>query len=349
MTYLIAEVGQNHQGSVEVAKDIIRMCSRSSPEDRPDEVHQGVDAVKFTARDLDWEMSRGMANQAYEGAHSFGRTYMEHRLALELEWWEHELLADYARDHGLDYILTICAPTLAPLLERTRAVAVKIASRDATNDRVLNAAAGSGLPVILSTGMSSAMDIEFGLDRLQEGGATDVSLLHCVSEYPTRPPNANLDAITWLRGQYGRSRSVGYSCHVKGTWAAIAAVALGAQIVEKHVTLDRSMRGNDHLGALDRGGVYRWVRDTRHVDVAMRQRGLGAKSGSHTAMARLKRSVGYVRDLQPGHVLTEADLVPLSPGTGIPWRTWRDVAGKVLACGVTQRTLAHPHDFSEAH
>lgn len=326
MTYLVAELGQNMQGSLEVAKDLIRICARPQRYDLYGPDVGGVDAVKLTRRDLRHELTRDAAEAEYSGEKSFGATYGEHRRALELTDGEHAEACRYARSLGLDFIDTICAPEALSILDHCTPDALKVASRDLTNHRLLESLTETGLPLILSTGMSGPQELDAALGIVTRKHDR-VTILHCLSQYPADPEHLNLRTIPWMRDRYPEHR-IGYSDHSQGIWAPVAAVALGAEVVEKHVTLDRCMRGSDHMGALERDGIYRWVRDTRAVEEALGEYGMERSPASDEARLKLARSVATARELEAGTHITEADLKPLSPGTGLPWPERDRVVGR---------------------
>lgn len=335
--YLVAEIGQNHQGSVQVAKDLIRVCADPARGDLYGDHTGGVDAVKLTRRDLDHELAAGAAARRYTGDRAFGATYGQHRAALELSDAEHAECYAYAKHKGLDFVMTVCAPGALSLLNRFQPDALKVASRDLTNHALLHAIADAGLPVILSTGMSGPDELDAALDIVGPH-VDDVTILHCLSQYPADSAALNLRTIQWLRDHYPSQR-IGYSDHSVGVWAPVAAVALGAEAVEKHVTLDRRMRGSDHPGALERDGIYRWVRNTRELERALGRYGMERSPASDAARRKLARSVATRTRITRGTVITTDEIEPLSPGTGIPWPERHTVVGSVATEDVEPQTL----------
>jgi sialic acid synthase len=326
VTYIVAEIGQNHNGAVQMATALIDMCARPTPHTLPKSNTRGVDAVKFTMRDLEHECTPEMMAQRYTGPHSFGATYGEHRAALELSPAEHAELYRYAKALGLDFIETLCAPRCVGwVLELFAPDRLKVASRDLTNLPLLEKLADTGIPVILSTGMASLRDIRTALDAV--GGGTSVTLLHCLSSYPAHFGELNMRRIGALRDL---GYPVGYSDHSQGIVAPVAAVALGATLIEKHVTLDRSMRGTDHAGSLERDGLWRMVRDIRNTELALGSPEIERNPASEGARAKLERSCVTSSDLPAGTLLTEDHLSLLSPGTGYRWADRHAIVGSVL-------------------
>ena len=334
---IVAELGQNMQGSVEVAKDMIRIAADPKRGDFYGFDAGGVDAVKMTKRDLAHELTPEAAAAEYRGDNAFGATYGEHRARLELSYDEHAECHAYAKARGLDFIETVCAPSaLVELLLRFAPDALKVASRDLTNHRLLAALAETRIPLILSTGMAGPDELDAALAVVSRYH-DNITVLHCISEYPAAFENLDLAAITWLRGR--TSYPVGYSDHSQGIVAPVIAVALGAVLIEKHFTLDRQMRGSDHYAAIDPDGLWRMVRDIRNAEIAMGQAAMRRHPASRAAAGKLERSVAAARDIPAGAVIGEDDIEPLSPGTGILWPARMRVMGRRALRGIPAGAL----------
>lgn len=325
-TYLIGEIGQNHNGSVDLAKLLIDMLARPVREEHFGLELKPLDAVKFTKRDLAQELSRSEMERPYHSPHSFGRTYGEHRAFLELDDEEHHELYKHAKAAGFDFVETLCAIGCLSLLKRFTPDRLKVASRDLTNLPLLNALAETGIPIILSTGMADEKDLNDALEVITRHHH-QVSILHCVSEYPTHPDHANLRTIHFLQRSFPQY-TIGYSDHTIGISAPVAAVAMGARIIEKHVTLDRRMKGTDQAGSLGPDGVARMVRDIRLMESSLGKDELFLEPGVASAKSKLERSIAAKRDLRAGEVLAEDDLHLLSPGTGLRWSQRAYVIGR---------------------
>ena len=158
----------------------------------------------------------------------------------------------------------------------------------------------------------------------------DISILHCVSEYPTRPANVNLNTIKWLQKNYP-NYVVGYSDHTIGISTPVAAVAMGAQIIEKHITLDRRLKGTDQAGSLGPDGLRRMIRDIRILEQSLGREGIFLEEAVKMAKEKLERSIAVNRDMSSGEVISKDDLHMLSPGTGLSWNALDEVVGKTLA------------------
>lgn len=326
MTYIIAEIGQNHNGSVEMARRIIEVCARPVIDYWDGAELPRVDAVKLTIRDLSAEMRPEEWDAPYDSPHSYGATYGEHRAALELAPDELAECAGCVRDHGLGLVLTVCGPRKVPLAVSLQPDYLKVASRDLTNGPLLRAMANCDIPIILSTGMHGMPAVRWAVAEIERFGGTIGGILHCVSEYPARYEHVDLRALETLRLGFPEYQ-IGYSDHTIGIVVAAAAVACGARIIEKHVTLSKNLKGSDHAGSMDPEGLWRVVRDIRNVERSMGARTKRSQPATEAARAKLGRSICAARDLAPGDLVQESDLVLLSPGDGLSWLERHRVVG----------------------
>jgi len=329
MTYIIGEIGQNHNGSVDIAKLIIDVVSRPVVDKLFGKKLKGMDAVKLTKRDLNQELSASQMSKIYDTPHSFGRTYGEHREFLELDDQEHLEIYNYAKSYGLDFVETLCAIGCLNLLKLFTPDKLKVASRDLTNLPLLNAMAETKIPIILSTGMGGAKEIDNALEVITKHHG-NIGILHCVSEYPTRYENVNLNTIKYLQNNYS-DFIIGYSDHTIGIATPIAAVAMGSKIIEKHITLDRLMKGTDQAGSLAVEGIERMVRDIRNLELSMGIEDIFIADSVQSARVKLERSVASLKNLKKGHVISETDLHLLSPGDGFKWDQRDQLIGQILS------------------
>lgn len=338
-TYLIAEIGQNHNGSTDVAKLIIDLISRR-PEDKlfGHELEQ-VDAVKLTKRDLDHELSASQRNAPYDTVHSFGKTYGEHREALELTDEQHFEIYEYAKSAGLEFVETLCAPACLSMLKLFTPDYLKVASRDLTNLPLLDAMAATKIPIIISTGMAGQRELDHALEAISKHHE-QISILHCVSQYPTNPQNVNLRTIDFLKATYPQYR-IGYSDHTIGISIPVAASAMGAEIIEKHVTIDRRMKGSDHSCSLGPDGVMRMTRDIRLLDLSMGEEKIFVAPGVETARKKLQRSIATRHAMDAGHVISEDDIHMLSPGDGFSWADRGDVIGRTAKTSIAANEIIY--------
>jgi 3-deoxy-D-glycero-D-galacto-nononate 9-phosphate synthase len=325
-TYLIGEIGQNHNGSVELAKVIIDLVTREIKDEVFGSVLKGMDAVKLTKRDLNQELSKSQMEKEYNSPHSFGRTYGEHRAKLELTDEEHYEIFLYAKEKGLDFIETLCAVGCLSILRYFTPDKLKVASRDLTNLPLLAALAETKIPIIISTGMAGIIELDDAINIITKYHS-NLSILHCVSQYPTEPKNLNLNTIPYLLKNY-QDFIIGYSDHTIGISTPIAAVALGAKIIEKHITIDRRLKGTDQAGSLGPDGVYRMIRDIRILDQSMGVEDIFIVPDTSAAKDKLERSIAAKLTLEKGTVISENDIHLLSPGDGFKWSERNQVIGK---------------------
>lgn len=313
---IVAEIGQNHNGSPALAERLIDAAAWS-----------GADAVKLVKRDLESELSREARRRQYDSRHAFGPTYGDHRRALELSAEEHARLAHRAAQHGLTYLATACDSPSARLLDRLEIAAFKIASRDLANLPLLADVAGRGKPVILSTGMSAFDEIDAAVAVLRQRGCR-FALLQCTSLYPTPFDQVHLRSMAALAERYGSL--VGFSDHTPGVLLPPVAVALGATIVEKHLTLDRNLKGTDHACSLEPDEFRQLVNDVRRVEAALGRADKPVAEGVEHVRAKLGRSLVTRRSLPAGTRLEEPMLALKCPGDGLSWFDRRQVVGRRL-------------------
>lgn len=342
-TYIIGEIGQNHNGSKDLAALIIDFVSNPIKEDLFNLDIRPIDAVKLTKRDLKYELTQSMMEKPYDNANSFGKTYGEHRAFLELSDEEHFEIYQHTKTKGLDFIETLCAPSCLSMLKYFTPDFLKVASRDLTNLPLLEALAETEVPMILSTGMASRKELDEALAVIEKRH-NSISILHCVSEYPTHPLNVNLNSITYLKKNYSNYK-IGFSDHTIGISTPVAAVAMGAEIIEKHITLDRSMKGTDQKGSLGPDGVRRMVRDIRLLDMSKGVEDVFVSDSVSSSREKLERSIATNKVLQKGETITEEDIHLLSPGDGVKWIDKELLIGKKLRRGIVADEIIYLKDI----
>ncbi|MGZ3931264.1 MAG: N-acetylneuraminate synthase family protein [Bacteroidia bacterium] len=340
MTYIIGEIGQNHNGSVDIAKLIVDAAARPVKEELFNYELKCMDAVKLTKRDLKQELSASQMAAPYNNANSFGKTYGEHRAALELNDEQHFEVYKYAKSFGLDFVETLCAVGCLSLFKLFTPDRLKVASRDLTNIPLLAALAETKIPIIISTGMAGKKELDDAIDTISNYH-NNISILHCVSEYPTKPENVNLNTILYLQKNYGKY-TIGFSDHTIGIATPLAAVAMGAKIIEKHITLDRKMKGTDQKGSLGPDGIFRMVRDIRVLDMSFGKEEIFIEPSVMASRIKLERSIASIKDLKAGHIITEADIHMLSPGDGFKWAEKNSVIGKKLLSDLPGNEIIYP-------
>jgi sialic acid synthase len=326
MTYIIGEIGQNHNGDIEIAKQLIDVSARPVVDELFHSELKPMDAVKLTKRDLSEELTNSAMNKPYDSPNAFGKTYGEHREFLELDDEAHFELYKYAKSKGLDFVETLCASGCLSMLKLFTPDRLKVASRDLTNLPLLSDMAETKIPIILSTGMAGQKELDAALAVITKHH-NEISILHCLSQYPSEYQNLNLNSIRYLQENYS-SYKIGYSDHSIGIMIPIAAVAMRAEIIEKHITLDRNMKGSDQAGSLGPDGVNRMVRDIRNLELSFGKDGIHIDNSVAIAKTKLERSIATNKSIKPGEVITENDLHLLSPGDGIKWVDKNLVLGK---------------------
>lgn len=271
--YVIAEIGLNHNGDVDIAKRLIDVAADA-----------GADAVKFQKRTPEISTPEHMRDVPRETPWGT-MTYLDYRRRVEFGRDEYVEIGDYATLRGLDWFASPWDVPSVAFLEELNVVAHKVASASVTDIELLTALRETGKPIILSSGMSTIEQIDRALETL---GTDRVVLMQATSTYPMEPEEANLRVITTLRDRYP-GVPIGYSGHERGLQISLAAIALGAVAIERHITLDRTMWGSDHAASLEPTGLSHLVRDIRVIETAL---GDGVKRvfpGEQAPMAKLRR------------------------------------------------------------
>lgn len=340
-TYIIGEIGQNHNGSVDIAKLLVDLIARPVREEVFGIDLKPMNAVKLTKRDLTEELSASQMNRPYNTPNSFGRTYGEHRAFLELSDEEHFEVYKHAKSYNLDFVETLCAIGCLSLLKLFTPDYLKVASRDLTNLPLLEAMAETKIPIILSTGMAGKEELDEALNLITKYHS-NISILHCVSEYPTHPENLNLNTILYLKKHYGQYK-IGFSDHTIGISAPVVAVGMGAEIIEKHITIDRRMKGTDQAGSLGPDGVNRMIRDIRIAEKWLGTEDLYIDKSVANSRIKLERSIATKRTLKVGEQISIDDIHMLSPGDGFKWRDVNKVIGKKVVKEIPANEIIYPN------
>ena len=338
--YVIAEIGVNHEGSVDLAKRLIDLAK-----------HGGADAAKFQSYKADtlaskyspayWDTSKEPIEsqyQLFQKYDSFGAA-------------EFVALADHCRETGIDFVSTPFDDAAIEFLDPLVAY-FKVASADLTNVPFLRKVGAKGKPVLLSTGASTREEVHGAVEELTRAGACDVVLLHCVLNYPTECSNAHLRMIRGLQRAYP-SCVIGYSDHTlpdHNMTALVAAYLLGAVVIEKHFTNDKALPGNDHYHAMDSGDLARFVTLAHGVHTL-----LGSADdkmpieSEENARRYARRSIVLARNVPAGHRLETEDLTCKRPGTGVSPLYWDEVLGRTVTRGLQVDELLQWSDLSDAH
>jgi len=324
--YVIAEIGHNHQGSLEKARELFREAKLA-----------GAHAVKLQKRDNRGLYTKAAYDKPYDNENSFGATYGEHREFLEFGLSEYRELQAYARELGVDFFSTAFDLASADFLESLDVPAYKMASGDIKSLPLLRHVASFGKPIIMSTGGATIEDVQRAYDAVLPINS-QVAILQCTAGYPAAFEELDLRVISTYRERFPEA-VIGFSSHDNGIAMPVAAYMLGARIVEKHFTLNRAMKGTDHAFSLEPVGLRKLVRD---LDRTYRATGDGRKKvyeSERAPILKMGKSLVVARDLPAGHVLGPADVVMKSPAGGIPPYELENVLG----C-TTLRAL-HEDDF----
>ena len=301
--YVIAEIGHNHQGSVEKARELILAAKEC-----------GVDAVKLQKRDNRGLYTRAAYEAPYDHENSFGSTYGEHREALELGRDAYTELQRAARDAGVTLFATAFDRASADLLAELEMPAYKIASGDLQNTPLLKHVASIGKPMLVSTGGATMEDIDRAVEAITAVN-TQICLLQCTAVYPAAAEELELRVITTLRERYPEL-VIGLSDHQDGIAMSLVAYMLGARVMEKHFTLSHTLKGTDHAFSLMPEGMRKLVRDLRRVPAALGDGEKRPLPSEEPALRKMGKVLVAARDLEPGHVLAEGDVVARSPADG---------------------------------
>ncbi len=340
-TYIIGEIGQNHNGSVDIAKLIVELVSRPIRDELFNLDLAPINAIKLTKRDLSEELTVSQMRRPYINANSFGETYGEHRAYLELSDEEHFEIYKYVKQHNIEFVETLCSIGCLSLLKLFTPNYLKVASRDITNLPLVEALAETKIPIILSTGMAGVKELDESLDVITKYHS-NISILHCVSQYPTEPDNLNMNTISYLLENYGQY-TIGFSDHTIGISAPIMAIGMGAKIIEKHITIDRQMKGTDQMGSLGPDGVKRLVRDIRIAERWLGKKELFIEPNVSLAKEKLERSIATKVQINKGDIITEDMLHLLSPGDGYKWSERNLVVGKAASELIPANELIYPN------
>jgi sialic acid synthase SpsE len=305
--YVIAEIGSNHNGDMELAKKIIDAA-----------VEAGAHAVKFQS----WTPESLIAREEYEANTVYTDDPKKHWGSLRemveeyyLRADQHKELNEYCKSKGVDFCSTPFSEEEADLLMELDVPFFKVASMDINNLRLLKYLAKTGKPIILSTGMATMGEIEQAVQVVEDIGNKQIVLLHCVSVYPPEMETINLRNITTLQQAFGYP--VGFSDHTIGSAIPLASVALGACLIEKHFTIDKDLPGWDHMISADPDEMSVITKESENIVVAMGSSRRLISEAEKKKMPKMRRSIVISRELKKGTTIREEDLLFKRPGTGI--------------------------------
>jgi N-acetylneuraminate synthase/sialic acid synthase len=332
--YIIAEIGINHNGSVELAKELIVKAA-----------DLGVNAVKFQKRTIDRILTKAALAAPYENENSYGPTYGEHRRHLEFDRAQFVELREVARAKGVHFFASAWDEEAVDFLTELECPAIKLASADLTNLPLIEyVCQKTNVPILVSTGMADLAEVKQAV-RILDEHAKDYCLMQCTSTYPAEAHEINLDVLRTYQGLF-ENAVIGYSGHEDGVALSLAARVMGAAVIERHFTLNRAMKGSDHAASLGVPGFQKLVSYIRKYEAA---RGDGVKriwDSERSVRKKLGKSLVSARALKRGTKMTADDFICKSPGSGISPGRLRDFVGRRLARDVDADELLLDEHFA---
>lgn len=314
--FIIGEAGVNHNGSLELAKKLVDVA-----------VYSGVDAIKFQTFKAENLVTKTAKQAKYQIENLKEETsQIEMLKKLELSIDDHKELIEYCNEKGIMFLSSPFDLESIDVLDSFNMEIYKIPSSELENVPYLRKIARLKKKVILSTGMSTLEDIKFALNVLYSEGAKEVVALHCNTAYPTKMEDVNLLAMNTIKDAF--KVKVGYSDHTEGIEVPIAAVALGAEIIEKHFTLDKNMIGPDHKMSLDPEELYKMVKSIRNIEVALGSEMKTVTNSEKQNYIAGKKSIVANLNIKKGEILTEKNIYVKRPGNGISPKEWDNIIGK---------------------
>jgi N-acetylneuraminate synthase/sialic acid synthase len=330
--FVIAEIGHNHQGNLELAKKLIRSAGEA-----------GVSAVKFQKRDNKSLFTPDFYDRPYNSENSFGATYGEHRENLEFNREQYVDLKNYAESLGLVFFATAFDFRSADLLAGLEMPAFKVASGDLTNIPLIKHLSKFGKPLLISTGGGHIADLHRVKQEL-DGTGTPYSFLQCTAGYPPAWNEINLKVIQTYRELFPEI-VIGFSSHDNGIAMAAAAYALGARIIEKHFTLDRTLKGTDHAFSLEPQGLRKLVRDLDRLHLAMGDGSKKRYESESVPLEKMGKKIVLSKNVNTGDYLDETCFEFRSPGDGLsPWQV-TNLIGKRVKNDMTAGSSVSLSDF----
>ena len=326
--FIIAEAGINHNGDFKIAKNLVDEAKNA-----------GADAIKFQTFHTDKFLSKNIIVPKHIKADSI----FDLLRSLELSESDYKKLAEHARKRGIIFMSTPLDYEAVDLLDGLKVPLFKVASCDLDALPLLKYIASKKKPIVLSTGMGTLNEVGEALEAIRSRGNNNIVLLHCVSVYPPKAEEVNLRAMETMRSAF--QMPVGYSDHTMGINVALAAVALGANAIEKHFTLDRKMEGPDQALSADPGDLKNLVSGIREIEKSL---GTGVKvpSKDEISMKRaFRRSIVAAIDIEKGQVITEGMIIMKRPGIGISPKHYDFVVGRIAKKNINEDSLLTFKDF----
>jgi N,N'-diacetyllegionaminate synthase len=333
--FVVAEAGVNHNGQPELALALVDAAADA-----------GADAVNFQTFSADALATAQAPQAAYQRERATAGSQVDMLRGLELSADGLRAARDRARERGLVFMSTPFDLGALQLLIELEVRAFKIGSGDLTNVVLLRAVAAQGRPILLSTGMATLAEIDAAVGVVRRAGDPPLVLLQCTSAYPAAAADANLMAMEHMRQRYGVP--IGFSDHTLGMGASIAAAALGAAIIEKHLTPDRTLPGPDHAASLPPAEFAALVSGVRDAHAALGDGGKAPTAGEAEMRLIVRRSLVVNRPLVAGQIISEGDLDAMRPATGISPLRLDEVVGRRAARDLPERVPLMPDDLDPA-
>lgn len=315
--FVIAEAGVNHNGNIEIAKKMV-----------DEAVQTGADAIKFQTFKAERLVCKNAKKAEYQ-LETTNKTETQHDMLkkLELPKEMHMELKEYCDKKKIMFLSTPFDIESARMLADMEMPVIKIPSGEITNLPYLRAIAVMVKRIILSTGMSNINEVQAAVNVLKKGGVKDITVLHCNTQYPTPMEDVNLMAMVEMREKL--NIPVGYSDHTLGIEVPMAAVALGATVIEKHFTLDRTMEGPDHKASLEPHELKKMIDGIRNIEKALGNKEKKVSQSEKSNLEIVRKSIVAAKAIKKGELFTEENLTTKRPGTGISPMKWDEVIGKV--------------------
>ena len=325
-TFIIAEIGINHQGDINIAKELIKKAKDA-----------GANAVKFQKRSISRILTKEGLEMPYENPNSFGKTYGEHKVALELSEDDYEELFKFSNDLNVLFSASGWDEESIDFLDDLGVPFFKMASADLTNFPLLEHTAKKNKPMILSTGMAD-MKIVKQAYNLVKNFNNNIAILQCTSTYPAKFEEIHLNVIHTYKNEFP-DVVIGYSGHELGIAIPTVSVALGARIIERHFTLDRTMKGGDHAASLEPNGFEKMVRDIRHVEDALGSTEKNIQESEKPIFKKLGKSLVSTNHISAGSIINRSMITTKGPGTGISPMKLQEVIGKKTKTDIDKDTI----------
>lgn len=320
--FIIAEAGVNHNGDLEIAKKLVDVACDA-----------GVDAVKFQTFKTENLVTKNAEKADYQKENTGSGSQFQMLKKLELSYENHVILKQYCESKGIMFISTPFDFESVDLLEKLDIPLYKISSGDLTNTPLLKYIAKMNKPMIVSTGMANLGEVEKAVESIKKTDNNRISLLHCTSNYPTDYEDVNLNAMITLKNAF--KFSIGYSDHTVGIEVPIAAVAMGAEIIEKHFTIDKNMEGPDHKASLNPQELKQMVKSIRNMEKAFGDGVKRCNKNEENTKTIARKSIVASKNIVKGENISYENITFKRPGNGMDPTFADEIIGKIAICDIS--------------